>query len=152
MTSTKFEAARPAAGPEATCAAEIIALHDAFEAWLGAPGAGDMARFEAALAPGFTMVPPSGALLDRAGVLAFLAAGRGTRGADFRIVVEQARLLQQQGDLVLMHYIERQWTRGVETARRATALFRLSPDGPAWLAVQETWITAGLQAAAAQQQ
>ena len=35
MTSTRNE----------SCAAEIVALHQLFETWLGAPGEGDFARF-----------------------------------------------------------------------------------------------------------
>jgi hypothetical protein len=40
-----------------------------------------------------------------------------------------------------MHYIERQWVAGAETARRAVALFDVAGDTPLWLFVQETWIS-----------
>jgi hypothetical protein len=128
--------------PAAACVAEIVALHQVFERALGAPGEDHAARFEAAFAPGFAMVAPNGRRLDRAGVLAFLAAARGSRGAGFRIAIEDVEVLHAAPPLLLMHYIERQWTRGEETARRAAALFRLEPAGPRWLFVQETWITA----------
>ena len=127
--------------PEASCVAEIVALHELFESWLGEAGQGDFARFEAAFDPGFQMVMPNGRKLDRAGVLAFLQGARGGRGAGFRIAIEEATALHAAPPLVLMHYIERQWLGGQETARRASALFRLTPTGPRWLFVQETWIT-----------
>jgi hypothetical protein len=123
------------------CAAEIVALHQLFESWLGASGHGDFARFEAAFAPGFAMVMPGGARLDRAAVLAFLEGARGGRGEGFRIAIEDCFAQHEAPGLVLMHYVERQWLRGQETARRAAALFRTGPDGPRWLFVQETWIT-----------
>lgn len=131
MTSTATEA----------CAAEIVALHRLFESWLGAPGGGDSSRFEAAFAPGFAMVMPNGARLDRAAVLAFLDGARGGRGEGFRIAIEECFALHEGADLVLMHYVERQWRRGQETARRASALFRTGRGGPRWLFVQESWIT-----------
>jgi hypothetical protein len=131
MTSTSNEA----------CAAEIVALHEVFESWLGAPGPGDFARFEAAFAPGFRMVMPSGASLDRAGVLAFLRGAGGVRGPGFRIAIEDVAVIHEVAGQALMHYVERQWFGGQETARRAAALFDTSATPPRWLFVQETWIT-----------
>jgi hypothetical protein len=125
---------------EATCTAEIIALHQTFESWLG-EGAGDPARFDAAFDPGFAMVMPDGRRLDRPAVLAFLRNARGVRGADFRIAIEEAEALHVAPPLVLMHYVERQWIGAVETARRATALFRIEVAQARWLSVQETWVT-----------
>jgi hypothetical protein len=117
-------------------AAEIVALHDAFSAWIG-HGEGDFARFEAAFDAGFTLVQPSGLLLDRDGVLAMLRRLKGARGAGFVIACEEIRPLRIAGDLTLMHYLERQGG----TLRRSTALFRDGTPHPVWLAVQETWIT-----------
>lgn len=122
------------------CAAEIVALHRVFEAWLGA-GAGDAARFAAAFAPGFAMVMPDGRRLDRAAVLAFLEGARGVRGAAFRIAIEEVAVLHAMPARSLLHYIERQWIGGAETARRASVLFDTTASPPRWLFVQETWIT-----------
>jgi hypothetical protein len=117
-------------------ATEIVALHDAFTAWIGR-GEGDFARFEAAFAEGFTLIQPSGAMLDRAGVLAMLQRLKGARGPAFIIACEDIRPLHVAGDQALMHYTERQGA----TLRRSTALFRDGTPHPLWLAVQETWIT-----------
>ncbi|WP_270933997.1 hypothetical protein [Falsiroseomonas oryzae] len=128
--------------PVAACAAEIVSLHRVFERVLGVPGEDGSARFEAAFAPGFAMVMPNGRRLDRAEVLAFLHGARGTRGPGFRIAIEDVALLHVAPPLLLMHYVERQWLDGgVETARRAAALFRMEPAGPRWLFVQETWVS-----------
>ena len=127
--------------PATRCAEEIVALHQVFEATLGAPGRDGTDRFEAAFAPGFAMVMPNGRRLDRAEALAFLHGARGVRGEGFRIAIEDIAVLRAAPPLMLMHYVERQWLGGQETARRASALFRLTQDGPRWLFVQETWIT-----------
>jgi hypothetical protein len=85
---------------------------------------------------------PNGRRLDRAEVLDFLRQARGARGAGFRIAIEDVAVLHAAPPLlVLMHYVERQWLQGHETARRAAALFRMEPGGPRWLFVQETWVT-----------
>lgn len=124
------------------CAAEIVSLHQVFEVVLGAPGGDDAGRFDAAFAPGFTMVMPNGRRLGRAEVLGFLRDARGLRGEGFRIAVEDIAVLHAAPPLMLMHYVERQWLPGgIETARRAAALFRIEPAGPRWLFVQETWVT-----------
>jgi hypothetical protein len=125
----------------AACRAEIIALHQVFEATLGAPGTDDAGRYEAAFAPGFAMIMPSGRRLDRAEVLDFLRTARGIRGDGFRIAIEDISILHAAPPLMLMHYIERQWIHGTETARRAAALFQIEPTGPRWLFVQETWVS-----------
>lgn len=123
-----------------TCKAEIIALHQLFESWLG-EGGGDPSGFDAAFAPRFTMVMPTGRRMDRAGVLDFLRGALGVRGPGFRIAIEEAEALHIAPPLVLMHYVERQWFGAVETARRAIALFRVEGGQARWLSVQETWIT-----------
>lgn len=122
------------------CAAEIVSLHRVFEAVLGAPGEDDGGHFEAAFAPCFAMVMPTGRRLERAEVLAFLHGARGARGEGFRIAIEDIAVLHAAPPLMLMHYVERQWVGGAETARRAAALFRMEPGGPRWLFVQETWV------------
>jgi hypothetical protein len=123
---------------EQRAAAEIVALHDAFVGWIGR-GQGDFARFEAAFDHGFTLIQPSGAMLDRDGVLAMLRRLKGARGAGFAIACEEIRPLRVEGGLALMHYAERQGA----TLRRSTALFRDGTPHPVWLAVQETWISPG---------
>jgi hypothetical protein len=122
------------------CAAEIVDLHRVFERVLGA-GQDDGGRFEAAFAESFVMVMPNGKRLTRAEVLAFLRDARGTRGADFRIAIEDIAVLHAAKPLCLMHYVERQWVHSTETARRAVALFDVTA-APRWLFVQETWIKA----------
>ena len=122
---------------------EAIDLHAVFEAWLSS-GEAAFARIEAAFDPGFRMVTPEGRLVTRDEVLDRLAGAAGARGAGFRIAVEDALPLAAPPGHVLLHYLERQWTGGTETLRRASALFRADPTGPngvSWLFVQETWIT-----------
>jgi hypothetical protein len=117
--------------------AEVVMLHDAFTAWLGA-GTGEFAAIDAALAPGFAMVPPDGRMLERDDVIGFLRAGRGRRGAAFRIGIEGAAVIHAQADMALVRYIERQWSP--DSARRSVALLRWQDRAWRWLWVQETWL------------
>jgi hypothetical protein len=133
-----------AAIPLAKIVREIEALHDAFAAWMG-PG-GDsavFARFEAALAPEFTMVGPGGQRLDRTGVLDMLRSRAAAFGPAFAIRIEGAVLLAAGAGFVAAGYDEIQSNRPGPLRRRATALFRPDPAGPnglRWLAVHETWL------------
>jgi len=128
--------------PAAACVGEIVELHRVFERALGAPGEDLSSRFEAAFTPGFAMVMSNGRRLARAEVLEFLRNARGARGEGFRIVIEDVAVLHAAPPLMLMHYVERQFLPGgLETSRRAGALFDVSQDTPRWLFVQETWIT-----------
>ena len=127
---------------------EIEELHAAFAAWMG-PGAGAeiFARFEAAFAREFTMVGPSGKRLDRAGVLAMLAANRAAFGAGFGIGIEAAVPLAHGADFVCVGYDEIRTGRPGPLQRRASAVFRpvqAAPNGLRWLAVHETWIAPGV--------
>ncbi len=137
------------AGPLfAAASREIVELHAAFAAWMG-PGAGPeiFARFEAAFAPEFTMVGPSGKRLDRAGVLAMLAANRAAFGAGFGIDIEAVVALAHGADFVCVGYDEIQTGRPGPSQRRASAVFRpvqAAPNGVQWLAVHETWIASNV--------
>ncbi|MCA3263485.1 MAG: DUF4440 domain-containing protein [Telmatospirillum sp.] len=127
---------------------EIEELHAAFAAWMG-PGAGPeiFARFEAAFAPEFSMVGPSGKRLDRAGVLAMLAANRAAFGAGFAIKIEAAVPLAHGPGFVCVGYDEIQTGRPGPLQRRASALFRAdtaAANGLRWLAVHETWIASNV--------
>jgi hypothetical protein len=121
---------------------EIVDLHDAFAAWMGA-GADVFARFEAALAADFSMVGPSAKRLDRAGVLAMLGGMRGAFGPGFGIRIEAAVPLAHGADFICVGYDEIQVGRPGPSRRRASALLCPDPAGPnglRWLAVHETWI------------
>ncbi len=127
---------------------EIEELHAAFSTWMGA-GAGPeiFARFEAAFAPEFTMVGPSGKRLDRAGVLAMLAANRAAFGAGFGIEIAAAVPLAHGADFICVGYDELQTGRPGPLQRRASAVFRPVPgaaNGLQWLAVHETWIASSI--------
>ena len=132
------------APPFAAALREIEELHAAFAAWMG-PGAEPeiFARFEAAFAPEFTMVGPSGKRLDRAGVLAMLAANRAAFGAAFGIKIEAAVPLAHGADFICVGYDEIQTGRPGPLQRRASAVFRpdaAAANGLRWLVVHETWI------------
>lgn len=135
------------------CLAEVVDLHRFFEAWLGSDEPQmEFGRCERALATGFHIVEPEGAVREREPLLAGLKAARGGR-ADiedpFRIRIEEAQVRWVEGAFCLVTYVERQTGSRRRTARRSSALFRESaggPNGVEWLHVHETWIDAGLVA------
>lgn len=128
---------------------EVVELHRFFEAWLGHAGTGDIARLEAALAPGFEMIVPSGALFARAAVIAMVAGGRGRKGSEtrpFTIRIDDATAVALGPEHCLVRYIERQDGPDGPTARWSSALFRAdaaAPCGVVWLHLQETWLATG---------
>jgi hypothetical protein len=130
---------------------EVIALHAAFEAWLGGSGPATdaaFARIEAALAPSFSMVGPDGAAHARGAVIAALRAAHGAKGrrGPFRIGIAEVELLHLEPPLAVLRYVEDQRQGDARTSRRSMALFRASgraPAGVEWLTVHETWVAGG---------
>ncbi|MCM0019974.1 MAG: DUF4440 domain-containing protein [Tagaea sp.] len=127
----------------ATATKEIEELHDAFARWMGVGDDAVFARFEAAFAPGFSMVGPSGARLDRAGVLDMLRARRAAFGPEFRIEIRDPVPLAAGPGFIAVGYDEVQFNRPGPLSRRASAVFEPhagGPNGLRWLLVHETWI------------
>ena len=123
---------------------EVLALHEFFVNWFR-PGrtAVDFGQCEAALAPDFRMVAPDAMINDRTAVLRRLRQARGTQPPDFAIVISGIEPLWQQGDAILLAYVEEQYRSGSITRRRSTALFTAEPSAPrgvVWRHLQETWM------------
>ncbi len=142
-------------GQEVT--AEVVRLHEFFVRWLGGTsgtheGVGreeDWADFEASLHPSFEMVVPSGDALTRSELLHSFKPAFGTRPG-LKIDIREAKVLDVNGDSILMRYQEWQEfaapeseTKMSTTARVSMVLLRRSvgaPDGWQWLQLQETWL------------
>ena len=129
---------------DATCDAEIHALHHAFEAWFdGRSSPADFARIEQALDADFVMIDPRGARLARHDLLEGLRSLHASQevGA-LRLHVTDVQLVRLDHDLRLARYVEHH--EGLRASqRRSTALFRRdarAPGGVRWLHVHETWI------------
>ena len=128
---------------------EVVELHEVFEAWLGGalPASDDLfGRVEASLAPSFTMVPPDGGAVSRAGVIAAIRTGYGAKGREgpFRIAIADFEILHVAPPLVAVRYVEVQHQGQETTRRRSTALLQASArtlSGMEWLVLQETWMT-----------
>jgi hypothetical protein len=123
---------------------EVLALHAFFVVWFRpGPAAADFGPCEAALALDFRMVSPDGMVSDRAAVLQRLRQARGSQPPDFAIAIAGIEPLWQQGDAVLLAYVEEQYRSGSTTRRRSTALFTAEPAAPrgvVWRHLQETWM------------
>lgn len=128
------------------CRAEIVALHEFFVAWLGGSmenSAVEFSRFTAATHPQFTMVVPSGQLLDKAGVTEGLRAAHGSRmRRDFQIEIRNVNQLVVSESSGLLTYEEWQFENGSpRSARTSTVLFvpaGHAPNGVAWRHLHET--------------
>jgi hypothetical protein len=123
---------------------EILALHEFFVAWFRpGPTTLDFGSCEAAFAPDFRMISPDGMANDRAAVLQRLRQARGSQPPDFAIAISGLAPLWQQGDAILLAYVEEQYRSGSPTRRRSTALFTAEPSAPrgvVWRHLQETWM------------
>ena len=126
---------------------ECVGLHEFFLAWLR-PHNGtklDPSRFERAFDPEFRLVGPDGGVRDRAAIVGWLHDLKEGRGADFRMEVSDFRAVWQQGDAILLEYVETQYLQGKTTQRQSTALLKRASDAPAgmvWVHLQETWLQA----------
>lgn len=126
----------------AAAEADIRDLHVFFQQWLGGilPATPEaFAPLEAALAPEFSMVAPTGRRLDRAAVIGWLQGAHGQRGADFRIWIEEVSEIARGPGFIAMAYDECQSLAGGDTRRRATALLRPAGGRLVWVLVHETW-------------
>ena len=126
---------------------ECVELHEFFRAWLSPHNGSklDPARFERAFDPGFRLVGPDGGVRDRAAIVGWLHDLKEGRGADFRMEVSDFRAVWQEGDAILLEYVETQYLQGKTTQRQSTALLKRAPEAPAgmiWVHLQETWLQA----------
>jgi hypothetical protein len=128
-----------------TIAREIDELHQFFQDWFTGSipqTEANFARVTAALAPGFVLISPDGALAEYATVIDWLRKGYGTRPG-FRLWVEKIVPRYAASDLALVTYEEWQQRDDRITARLSSAIFRhcpTAPNGVEWLYVHETWL------------
>ena len=129
MTTDNFE--HPDALDDAAATAiavdEVLRLHDFLAGWFR----GDIAprRFDAdfasALHPDFENVQPAGAVLTRDVLINQVRVGHGAN-PDFRIAIEEPRLLGTWPGLILFQYVEIQTgarNSAPRNRRRSTVLF-----------------------------
>lgn len=124
---------------------EIVELHRFFVAWYdrNMADSADFDRFDKVMGPGMQMIPPSGVILDRDAVVAYVRDNRATFDADYAIEIADIRPAWQADGAIAVTYVEKQQRRGEKTARRATALFTESssaPNGVEWRHLHETWM------------
>ena len=110
-----------------TAHAEVVRLHDFLGAWFRGELEADRLGpdFADALHPSFENVQPAGRVLDRAAIVDAIRAGRGAN-PDFRIAIEEPRLLAEWPGLILFQYVEHQTGARAsepENRRRSTVLF-----------------------------
>ena len=129
----------------ARAGAEVVDLHRFFVDWFD-KGRCDHAvfnRFESVMGEGFSMVVPSGQLLDRDAVLAHVRASRATFDGDFAISIEDIRPGWQAGDVIVLTYVESQQRASKASRRRSSAVFTVNssaPNGVEWRHLHETWL------------
>ena len=106
---------------------EVVRLHDFLGAWYR----GELDRdrllpdFSDALHADFENVQPASNILSKAEIVAAIGAAHGNN-PDFRIEIEEPRLLAEWSGLILFQYVEYQTgarNSAVENRRRSTVLF-----------------------------
>jgi len=124
---------------------EIVELHDFFQRWFRGEipdQPSSFARFDQALAAGFEIVTPQGQALSRKRIIEAVRAGHGGE-PDAEIWIDDARLIAEEGQLIVAAYKEWQRRGGETRGRQSTAVFREDPSAPSglrWLWVHETWL------------
>lgn len=120
---------------------EIVRLHRFIDGWYRGEHAPD--RFDPELADVlhdvFENIQPSGKVLTRASLLAPIRAAHGAN-PNFRITIEEPRLLGTWPGLILASYVESQSgarNSAAENRRRSTVLFETG-DRLLWRHLQET--------------
>ena len=124
----------------ASAAREVVELHALFvELFTGRSG--DFSRCDAVFSAKLEMVTPEGRRVTRAQIMEGLKKARAR--ADFRITIHDIRPIREDGESVLLQYIEEQYRDGETTRRLSIALFETAsqaPLGVVWRYLQETWI------------
>ena len=120
---------------------EIVRLHRVIDGWFR--GELDATRLEPdfadALHPEFENIQPSGLVLSKADLLEPIRSAHGAN-PDFRIDIEEPRLLGTWPGLILATYVEFQTgarNSAAENRRRSTVLFETGPR-LIWRHLQET--------------
>ncbi len=127
------------------CFAEVVGLHDFFEAWLRGSIPADSATFDRFLGvsePDFAIVGPDGVLNDLEVTAAWIYEAHGARPG-VRLWTDNHRLHFADANIAVVTYLEWQERDGATTVRRSTAVFRASPSAPnrvSWLHIHETWL------------
>ena len=121
--------------------AEVVRLHAVIDAWFRGdlPTERFQPEFADALHPAFENIQPSGRALTRAELLGPIHDAHG-RNPDFRITIEEPRLIGTWPGLILFSYVEAQTgarNSAPDNRRRSSVLFE---DGPRllWRYLQET--------------
>lgn len=125
--------------------AEVVDLHRFFVDWFVEARANrvDFGRFERVMGEGFSMIAPSGQVLDRDAVVGHVRESRATCDDGFAISIEDIRPGWQTGDTIVVSYIEAQQRAGKHSRRRSSAVFTTSssaPNGVEWRHLHETWL------------
>lgn len=122
---------------------EIVELHEFFEGYfLGAIGADDVGRLEAALTPEFTIVGPGGRESTRAQTVAAIREAH-AHTSQLKVTITDARLLVALPDVVIARYVEHHEVAGTTNERVSTVVFDRASDAPngvRWRTVHETWL------------
>ncbi|MEP6567770.1 MAG: DUF4440 domain-containing protein [Mesorhizobium sp.] len=125
--------------------AEVVDLHRFFVDWFVEARADtvDFSRFEAVMGESFSMIAPSGEILDRDAVVDHVRSSRATCDEAFAISIEDIKPGWQDGDIIVVLYVEAQLRGGKHSRRQSSAVFTTSsstPNGVEWRHLHETWL------------
>lgn len=127
---------------ETAAIVEIERLHAFISGWFRGEYATEAfdSGFAAALHPDFVNIQPSGEALSRDQLLDPILSAHGAN-SDFRISIEDARIIAEYPGCVVATYVEFQKgarNSAPENRRRSTAVFETHGDRLIWRHLQET--------------
>lgn len=120
---------------------EVVRLHEFIEGWFRGTVAHKTfdVEFADVLDPEFENIQPAGNIWTKSDIVTAIRGATGTN-TNFRILIEEPRLLDVWPNLILFGYVEYQTgarRSETENRRRSTALFELGPN-LRWRHLQET--------------
>jgi len=115
---------------------EVLDAHVAIEAWLGR-GVGSLEALMARFSGAFTLVSPTGAVLDRDGLHTLFTTHQAGRPG-LKIEIDSMTLVQAWDTGAVVRYREHQRLDSSTTTRWSTAVFSRSEQGLVWCHLHET--------------
>ena len=124
---------------ESLVIAEVVRLHEFFDAWFGGGKGLTIEQFSAAMDSRFTIVSPDGSSTGSDAIIEAVEASFGKGGIS--IMVENFSVFERAG-YVVCRYDEVHTTPDEVTRRVSTAVMEPdvnTPGGYLWITVHETW-------------
>jgi hypothetical protein len=124
---------------EALVRAEVVRLHEFFDAWYAGTSGLRIEQFASAMDAEFTIVGPDGDIMGSDAIVRAVQTSFGKGGISIKV---ENFSVSERGTYVLCRYDEVHTSPDGETRRISTAVMEADDDTPGgyrWITVHETW-------------